>query len=48
MNEDREAEFAKLRFSGRKEDWPVWSTQFLAPAQLKSLRMYCWGRKPHQ
>ena len=45
MSEEREAEFIKLRFSGRKEDWPIWSTQFLALAQLKKFKQSLMGQE---
>jgi chromatin segregation and condensation protein Rec8/ScpA/Scc1 (kleisin family) len=45
MSEEREAEFIKLRFSGRKEDLPIWSTQFLALAQLKKFKRSLLGQE---
>ena len=43
MSEDRESDYTKLWFSGRKEDWPIWSTQFLALAQLKKFKRSLLG-----
>ena len=45
MSEDRESDYTKLRFSGRKEDWPIWSTQFLALAQLKKFKRSLLGQE---
>ena len=45
MSEERESELFKLRFSGRKEDWPIWSTQFLALAQLKKFKRSLLGQE---
>ena len=45
MSENRESEFVKLQFSGRKEDWPVWSTQFLALAQLRNFKRSLLGQE---
>ena len=43
MSEDRESDYTKLCFSGKKEDWPIWSTQFLALAQLKKFKRSLLG-----
>ena len=45
MSDERETDFAKIRFSGRKEDWPIWSTQFLALAQLKKFKNALLGKE---
>ena len=45
MSEERESELFKLRFSGRKEDWLIWSTQFLALAQLKKFKRSLLGQE---
>ena len=41
--EEKESDYVKLRFSGKKEDWPKWSTQFLALAQLKKFKRHLLG-----
>ena len=45
MSEEREVDYAKLRFTGRKEDWPTWSTQFLALAQVKKFKNTLVGKE---
>ena len=41
--ENKESDYVKLKFSGKKKDWPKWSTQFLALAQLKKFKMHFLG-----
>ena len=43
--DDKESAFVKLRFTGKKEDWPKWSTQFLALAQLKKFKKNLLGEE---
>ena len=45
MTEERETDYAKIRFTGRIQDWPIWSTQFLALAQLKKFKNSLLGRE---
>ena len=45
MSDERETDYAKIRFSGRKQDWPIWSTQFLALAQLKKFKRALLGQE---
>ena len=45
MSEDKDTDYTKLRFSGKKEDWPRWSTQFLALAQLKRFKKSLLGQE---
>ena len=45
MSEERESELINLCFSGRKENWPIWSTQFLALAQLKKFKRSLLGQE---
>ena len=45
MSEERETDYAKIRFTGRNQDWPIWSTQFLALAQLKKFKNALLGKE---
>ncbi len=45
MSEDKETDFTRIQFSGRKEDWPRWSTQFLALAHLKKFKKSLMGQE---
>ena len=45
MSDEKETNYAKSRFSGRKQDWPIWSTQFLALAQLKKFKKSLLGKE---
>jgi hypothetical protein len=45
MSDENETDYAKIRFSGRKQDWPIWSTQFLALAQLKMFKKALLGKE---
>ena len=45
MSEEKETDYTKIRFSGRKQDWPIWSTQFLALAQLKKFKKALLGKE---
>ena len=45
MSDERETNYAKIRFSGLKQDWPIWSTQFLALAQLKKFKKALLGKE---
>ena len=45
MSEDRESDFTKICFSGEKKDGPIWSTQFLALAQLKKFKRSLLGQE---
>jgi hypothetical protein len=42
---DKEMDYGKLRFSGKKEDWPKWSVQFLAVASVKKFKMSLLGKE---
>lgn len=43
--DDKESDYVKLRFTGKKEDWPKWSTQFMALAQLKKFKKTLLGQE---
>jgi hypothetical protein len=42
--DDKERNYGKLRFSGKKEDWPKWSAQFLALASVKKFKKSLSGQ----
>jgi gag-polypeptide of LTR copia-type len=46
MVDEKDTEFTKLGFSGRKEDWPRWSTQFLGLARIKGFKKSLLGQDP--
>jgi hypothetical protein len=33
-----------IPFTGKKEDWPIWSVKFLAPARCKGYRDVLLGK----
>ena len=43
--DDKESDYGKLRFSGKKEDWPKWSAQFLAVATVKKFKLCLLGKE---
>jgi hypothetical protein len=45
VNDDKESDYVKLRFIGKKEDWPKWSTQFMVLAQLKKFKKNLLGKE---
>ena len=41
--DDKESDYGKLRFTGKKEDWPKWSETFLAIAAVKNFKRVLLG-----